>query len=477
MNSIIKHSKVIGLSSLVFAVSTAISAFTLDDIPEIKNKTPINVALEAGGSADTIIPFLEAFSKKTGVPITHEAMVFATLYSKENIELQSGTGAYDVVVTETSWTNEWKDYLAPLEDLANKYDPVGAEGFKKYVSGQDAGILRMASTRDGSLVGAPYYTYTQQNIYRKDLLTDTGEMSAFKSKYGYDLSAPTTQQQLLDIAEFFTRKAGDKLKGETLDKPFYGVSLMAGRYPHVQDEVSAILWGSGGRWARTNRDSNGKVVSFEITDDDANKLEEAFAYYQKLMKFAPPGSENAFWDFATAQFVEGNTAMIPYMYCPLWNWSSDVEKVGGMNAAAAVVGERPYTGAFHFAPSVDSKNLEAAYWLLKYIGSKETQTEMVNKGWSSARKDSLDACDRNAENSHRNCGWIDSVASQWEAQAPEIETYLHFNSGAFGKLYEQMTIIAHENAVGIKSPAESVKAWKKAFNRFQKKFDDVKVIN
>ena len=40
-----------------------------------------------------------------------------------------------------------------------------------------------------------------------------------------------------------------------------------------------------------------------------------------------------------------------------------------------------------------------------------------------------------------------------------------------------MTIIAHENAVGIKSPAESVKAWKKAFNRFKKKFDDVKVIN
>ena len=71
-----------------------------------------------------------------------------------------------------------------VKDLANKYDPVGAEGFKKYVSGQDAGILRMASTRDGSLVGAPYYTYTQQNIYRKDLLTDAGEMSAIKSKYG-----------------------------------------------------------------------------------------------------------------------------------------------------------------------------------------------------------------------------------------------------------------------------------------------------
>lgn len=477
MTKFLTRTKALALSGLLILTGTGLSAFSLDDIPEIKNKTPINVALEAGGSADTIIPFLEAFSKKTGVPITHEAMVFATLYSKENIELQSGTGAYDVVVTETSWTNEWKDYLAPLEQLAEKYDPVGAAGFRKYVSGHDAGILRMSSTRDGSLVGAPYYTYTQQNIYRKDLMTDSGEMAAFKAKYGYDLAVPTTNQQLKDVAEFFTRAAGDKLKGETLENPFYGVSLMAGRYPHVQDEVSAMLWGSDGRWARTNRDSSGNIVSFELTDSDAKKLEDAFTLYQELMKFAPPGSENAFWDFATAQFVEGNTAMIPFMYCPLWNWSSDVAKVGGMNAAAPVVGERPYTGAFHFAPSVDSQNLEAAYWLLKFIGSKETQTEMVNKGWSSGRADSLKACDRSAENAHRNCGWIDSVVQQWEVQAPDIETYLHFNSAAFGKLYEQMTIISHENAVGLKSPADSVKAWQKAFLRFQKKFDDVEVKN
>ena len=40
-----------------------------------------------------------------------------------------------------------------------------------------------------------------------------------------------------------------------------------------------------------------------------------------------------------------------------------------------------------------------------------------------------------------------------------------------------MTIISHENAVGLKSPADSVKAWQKAFLRFQKKFDDVEVKN
>ena len=44
--------------------------FSLDDIPEIKNKKPIHVALEAGGGSDLIFPFLEKFSEKTGIKFT-----------------------------------------------------------------------------------------------------------------------------------------------------------------------------------------------------------------------------------------------------------------------------------------------------------------------------------------------------------------------------------------------------------------------
>jgi hypothetical protein len=29
-----------------------------------------------------------------------------------------------------------------------------------------------------------------------------------------------------------------------------------------------------------------------------------------------------------------------------------------------------------------------------------------------------------------------------------VNNYLHFNSAAFGKIYEMMTIIGHENAIG-----------------------------
>lgn len=453
----------------------ASDGFTLDDIPDISNRTPIHVALEAGGGADLIIPFLERFSAHTGVPLTHESMVFATLYSKQILELQGGTGAYDLVVTETSWTNEWEEYLTPLEELAEQFDPGGVEGFRAYIAGHDPGILRMASTRDSVLVGVPYYTYTMINIYREDLFEDEGERAAFAERYGYDLAPPRTTEELRDMAEFFTRAAGETLRGETLTQPFYGASMMGGRFPHVQDEVTAMLWGDDARWARTVRDDDGEVVAFEILDSDMERLEEAFALYQELMGFAPPGSENAFWDFATAQFVAGNVAMIPYMYAPLWNWSNDVGQnvEGARSAATAVVGERPYTGAFHFAPSRDSRNPEAAYWLLKFIGSHETQLEMANTGWASARRDSLEAVDMGHDDAYRLFGWIAPVLEQWDAQAGDIDSYLHFNSRAFGRLYEQMTIIGHENATGERTPAESVQAWRNAYNRFQGRFDTV----
>jgi len=155
--------------------------------------------------------------------------------------------------------------------------------------------------------------------------------------------------------------------------------------------VGSMLWSKQGRWASPVRDTNGKLKGFKITDNDKKLLTWAFENYKKLMPFAPPGTENAFWDQATAQFVAGKTLIVPIMYSPLWPWSTDVEKeIPGAKAACKTTpGVRPYTGAFHFAPSVDSKNPEAAYWLMRYIASYECQQEMAETGWASARADVL----------------------------------------------------------------------------------------
>jgi multiple sugar transport system substrate-binding protein len=468
--------------ALAFVVGFALNAaaekpFGLEDIPEIKNKNPIHVALEAGGGSDLIYPFLEKFSEKTGIKVTKESHVFASLYSKEIVELQGRTGAYDLVVTETSWTNEWEDYLYPVEEMAQKFDPRGIEGLKADLKGHDPGLLRMCSTRGGKLLGLPYYTYTMITIYRADVLEDPTEKENFKKKYGYELAPVKTWDDVRNQAEFFTRKKGELLKGEPLKEDLYGVSLMAGRFPHVQDEIGSMLWSKQGRWASPVRDAGGELKGFKITDKDKELLTWAFKFYQDLMSFAPPGSENAFWDQATASFVAGKTVLVPIMYCPLWPWSTDAEKEipGAKVATTTVPGVRPYTGAFHFAPSKDSKNPEAAYWLLRYITSYEAQAQMLETGWASVRTDVLTDPKWKDPKYNKPCGWIPPVLATWKAQAPDVNDYLHFNSAAFGKLYEEMTIICHENAIKKRTPEESTKEWVQKFGRIQRKFGQLPV--
>ncbi|MBE0477767.1 extracellular solute-binding protein [Candidatus Aerophobetes bacterium] len=452
--------------------------FSLADVPPIANKRPIHVALEAGGAADLIIPYLKKFEDHTGVRVTSESMVFASLYSKVIVELIAKTGAYDLVVTETSWTNEWEDFLYPMDELAKKYDPEGVKGFKEYLAGHDPGLLRMCSTIDGTLMGIPYYTYTLIYIYRKDVFDYPLEKENFRKRYGYELAPAQTWRQLHDQGEFFTRKRGELLKGTVLEKDIYGLSMMAGRYPHVQDEVTARLWSRGGRWARAVRDDRGELIGFKITEKDKELLQWAFEDYVRDLAFAPPGTLAGYWDFATAQFVAGNTIIIPHIYNSLWNWASSVEdEITGAKAAAALVpGNRPYTGAFHFSPSIDSRNPEAAYWLLKYIGSYQNQKEMAEGGWVSVRRDVLEEPQYRDPKWHRQFGWAPPSLDTWDEQLADVDEYLHFNSDAFGKLYEMMTIICHENAIRQRTPAESVEAWVRTFTDLQTRHGKLPVL-
>ena len=110
-------------------VAVAAEKFSLKDIPPIKNKRPINTVVETGAVWDKIMPYIEKFTEVTGVKVNVERVASPVVYSKENVELMAGTGYYDVVYVETSWTTEWAEYLYKLEDLAAKYDPKGVRGF------------------------------------------------------------------------------------------------------------------------------------------------------------------------------------------------------------------------------------------------------------------------------------------------------------------------------------------------------------
>jgi multiple sugar transport system substrate-binding protein len=82
---------------------------------------------------------------------------------------------------------------------------------------------------NGEVYGLPYDGDVHLYYYRKDLIENAEEQANFKTKYGYDLAVPQTWDQAHDFAEFFTRKKGEKLAGETLAGDFFGNGMLLAR--------------------------------------------------------------------------------------------------------------------------------------------------------------------------------------------------------------------------------------------------------
>jgi len=468
------------MALLVLTVMGSASAgkkFRLSDIPPIENKRPIHVAVHAGPHVALSKPFIENFSKHTGVKVTTEDMIMTVIYPKINADLLSGTGAYDVTVVEASTTNEWTPHLWSLHELAEKYDPGGVEAFEADIQGQHPIMLRCASDINGRVMGIPYYTYQMVMFLRQDAVDDPTEKENFKKKYGYELDVPKTWQQMYDLAEFFTRKKGDLFKGKPLEHDLYGTSIMAGRY-EINDEISSLIWSQGQDWRTLVRDENGNPKEYVITKKNKETLKWALTYYKSLLPFVSPGCISGHWDFVFAQLQKGLAVSSPFLYCPLVAFSCAVEDsvAGAQMLHYPVVGYRGYVGNFHHAVSKYSKNPEASYWFVRYIASYEAQKGMAEQGWSGLRYDVLKDLKYQRSEWRRNVGKRAAVLVRvWNEPGyfDFVNDLFYFNSDAAGKIYEMEIILCHEAMAGQRTIDETVKEITKQSIELQNKFGSI----
>jgi multiple sugar transport system substrate-binding protein len=460
-------------------MASAAKKFGLADIPEIKNKRPIHVALFGGLKVieENVGPLVKKFEEHTGIKVTYDLMIMASVYPKTNVELVAETGAYDAIIVEASTTNEWTRFLWPLKELAAAYEPEGVGGFNRFLDGIDKSMLRTSSDRAGRLMCMPYFHYEQLHAYRKDVFDDPTERANFKKRYGYELAPPTTRQQVYDQGEFFTRKKGELLKGELLKEDLYGLALMAGRF-EINDEMSTLIWGAGGHWATLVKDEYDEPKEFVITKKDKAILKEAIEYYKSLLKFCSPGCLTGFWDFTTAQFAEGRCIQIPFFYITLDTWAATVEdKVPGAKLdLIPCIGGQGYIGNFGQAVAKASRNPEAAYWFIKYLGSYESQKKVIEGGLAGIRRDVMAEPKYKLPKWHRNVGLKAGIIGKvWDEQLPYVDGYIHFNSSAMGKIYERQIIVMHEAAIGKITPDEAVKEMTKQTIKLQRKFGDLPI--
>ena len=313
------------------------------------------------------------FEELTGIKVELEVGPMDNVVSKEVLALESGTGEYDVISTPYQFLGQFVEngYIQSIDPFFDRED-LKLEDFDR--SDLIPGMISASGEWEGVNYGIPSNTCIMIMFYRKDIFEHLEEKASFKAKYGYELNPPVNWEQYRDIAEFFTRKAGDKLMEETLESDFYGVSIAGKRHDAMTCEWLNYAWSFGGGIF----DEDGKLII------DNSKNVEALTYFKDLVEFCPPGVSNNTWDELTTQMQQGIIAMqIQWNDCAPSVEDTDASKVAGKVGYALIPkGEVPvaHYGAWTYFIPTDASNAEAAWIFLQWVNTYEVQKAIALSG-------------------------------------------------------------------------------------------------
>jgi multiple sugar transport system substrate-binding protein len=287
---------------------------------------------------------LKDFKAKSGTKVNVLAFPFAVLEQKNQTDLVTATGQYDVL-SNSSWDIAFFNYLRPLDDYLKK-DP----GFAKdYVPG----LFKDGPTDfyQGKPVGVPYAMDAYGVFYRTDLFKKAGVAANWK-----------TWPQLLATAK--------KLQGK-LPSGVAPISFAFG----APEQVPAIFVGA---YKGNYLNDKGK---WEVERGPAVK---ALELTQEILKLGPSNALGLSIDEGNAQFLQGNAAI-------LIGWPSFVRaalndpkqsKIGKNWALAYFPGPGfPWISNWNLSISKFSKNPDAAWeWIKAYVNPKNGKAWMVKYG-------------------------------------------------------------------------------------------------
>ena len=236
--------------------------------------------------ANYLQELVNEYTAETGVTVTVETTPWSDFQTKTFAELNAQGDAYDMVVGDSQWLGaaSTAGHYVDLTDFIKEH---GVD--QTFVPA----TLQYYAQYDGKYWSIPAEGDANGWAYRKDWFEDPAEMAAFKEKYGYDLGVPQTFEQLIDIAEFFTRP----------DENRYGVAL------YTQTAYDAMAMGL----EQTIFTYGGDLGNYEtgevegILNSDANV--EALKAYRKLYEFTPPNWSQAFFVENNQAFTEGLVAL------------------------------------------------------------------------------------------------------------------------------------------------------------------------
>jgi multiple sugar transport system substrate-binding protein len=318
------------------------------------NSKQLTLAVNSGVEGDALKQAALDYEKQTGVHVNIAEFPYANLFDKELNDLNSRTGAYDLIMLDDPWFPRFatKQFLTELTPLLQKRGQSGPD--PDFVKTSVA--LCRNPYQTGALYALPYVGNSQLFFYRKDLFEK------------HDLKEPLTWSDVLLAAKTIQEK-------ETEDGKTYGYVMRAAQGNAAVADFMPIFWAFGGEMF----DNSGKP-----TVNSAEGI-AALKFMLELGKYSPPGYANFNADEVGAHLLQGNAAMS--INWPAW--------IGPFNdpAKSKVIGKMVFTtlpgaakagqaeiGNWLIAIPKEAKNIDAAMDFLLWATSAEQMKISAQRG-------------------------------------------------------------------------------------------------
>ncbi|MBS7645785.1 MAG: extracellular solute-binding protein [Candidatus Bathyarchaeia archaeon] len=254
------------------------------------------------------------FTELTGIKIDWELTSNELVMEKEILDMERGTGIYDVTYDDQDMVGTWirKGWTYDITKFMEEHPELVDPAFNP----SDIFPLPYCMDARGHLLSIPAEYYPKTYVYRSDLFEDSGEKSAFKSKYGWDLRPPKYYDEMIQIAEFFTRppdlygsigacgaKAHEALGFDFFETwlPSCGVTGEGFEKGYPRDILPG--WGINTKtWSAST--ANGGML-------DSPQAVRAIETFLKLgLKYAPPGVKGFIYVESAEQVAAGKVAQV-----------------------------------------------------------------------------------------------------------------------------------------------------------------------
>jgi ABC-type glycerol-3-phosphate transport system substrate-binding protein len=332
----------LALPGAAAVIALVLSACGAGGTTDSSDGDALTVLVEGGGRA-VLTPIAEAFEAETGTSVTFVELPYDSLYERLNSELSGGDVSFDVAALDAIWLSAFGPGMVPLDDMFT--DSVKEDLFPSLVEEAQVGE---------HVVGMPAWTNAEILYYRTDLFEDPAQQAAFKAEYGRDLTPPTTWEEYLDVATFFTQDTdGDG----SVD--LYGADVKGA----VETEWLSLVLQAGAD--SMVLDDDGEVII-----DDAEHKAALDAYVAPIEAgIAPPGASQIDWATAQNLFNQGQLAMTRFWahaYAQIPEDSPVHGKVGVTTMPAGPGGSAAVPGAWYLSVPQATENQDKAEEFLQF---------------------------------------------------------------------------------------------------------------